>query len=361
MKNYLPFLLIFLLGNSLLQAQSIKKGLLLDLKMNGNGADSSGNGYHATVVNATLDKDRFGNANKAYSFNGTNAYLKVSNFGNTIPTDSITVSFWIKPNVVKGANSFMLMTDNSSNRFAGSVFYDHTGKCSHFWDYGSISKRIFYQTDTLKGDWTHFVLTRNAGTLKMYKNGKLLQSVNNPNNFSKRSGDLWIGGGADGLVHGLMDEFKIYNRVLDSTEMNWLYVGEPQAKDTCYYVDTIHVKVYDTTNVKVYDTVQVYIHVQDTLSFKLNTASSGTPKYIDVQIYPNPASSKITVNIPDFAQLNNYTLKIFDHAAKEVYSSKIIKAPDEIDVSSIGGTGVKYIEIYDSGMSKRSRKTIIIN
>lgn len=359
-KVSLLFAALFL-GIFLIQAQSIKKGLLLDLKMNGNSADSSGNSYHASIVNATLDKDRFGNANMAYSFNGSTAYLKVSNFGNLVPSDSITVSFWIKPKVVKGANSFMLMNDNSSNRFAGSVFYDHTGKCSHFWDYGSISKRIFYQTDTLKGDWTHFILTRDAGTIKMYKNGKLLQTVNNPNNYSKRNGDLWIGGGADGLVDGLMDEFKIYNRVLDSTERNWLFTGEPPAKDTCYFVDTIHVKVYDTTHVNVYDTIQVYVHVQDTLSFKLNTSSSGSPNYISVQIYPNPASTKITVSIPDYTQLNNYTLKIYDNAAKEVYSSKIVKALDEIDVSTLGGTGIYYIEIYDSGMAKRSRKTIIIN
>ena len=37
---------------------------------NGNANDESGNGNNGTVNGATLTTDRFGNANKAYSFDG---------------------------------------------------------------------------------------------------------------------------------------------------------------------------------------------------------------------------------------------------------------------------------------------------
>ena len=47
---------------------------------NGNANDESGNGNHGTVNGATLAADRFGNAGKAYSFDGVddNIYSVVS-------------------------------------------------------------------------------------------------------------------------------------------------------------------------------------------------------------------------------------------------------------------------------------------
>jgi hypothetical protein len=45
---------------------------------NGNANDESGNGNHGTVNGATLAADRFGNAGKAYSFDGDD-YINISN------------------------------------------------------------------------------------------------------------------------------------------------------------------------------------------------------------------------------------------------------------------------------------------
>ena len=38
---------------------------------NGNANDESGNGNNGTIFRATLTTDRFGNANRAYSFDGS--------------------------------------------------------------------------------------------------------------------------------------------------------------------------------------------------------------------------------------------------------------------------------------------------
>jgi hypothetical protein len=43
---------------------------------NGNANDESGNGNNGTVSGATLTSDRFGNSNKAYSFNGLNDFIQ---------------------------------------------------------------------------------------------------------------------------------------------------------------------------------------------------------------------------------------------------------------------------------------------
>ena len=44
--------------------------LVLYLPFTGNYADSSGSGYTVTNTGATLARDRFGNENSAYYFNG---------------------------------------------------------------------------------------------------------------------------------------------------------------------------------------------------------------------------------------------------------------------------------------------------
>lgn len=70
--------------------------------MNGNPNDSIGS-IDGTIDNATLTTDRFGNSNKAYDFNGTDAYigmgdddiLSMVKSSGTADT-SFSISFWIK-------------------------------------------------------------------------------------------------------------------------------------------------------------------------------------------------------------------------------------------------------------------------
>jgi hypothetical protein len=58
----------------------LSDGLVAYYPFNGNANDESGNGHNGIVngTGATLTNDRFGNANKAYSFNGTGSYIRVN-------------------------------------------------------------------------------------------------------------------------------------------------------------------------------------------------------------------------------------------------------------------------------------------
>ena len=59
-------------------------GLVGYWPFNGNANDETGNGNNGTVNGATLIKDRFGNDNSAYEFDGINNSITVTNefFGN---------------------------------------------------------------------------------------------------------------------------------------------------------------------------------------------------------------------------------------------------------------------------------------
>ena len=72
-KSFTLFILLSALfsGWSGVIAQiNLDSGLVAHYPFNGNANDESGNANHGTVNGATLTTDRFGNANKAYSFDG---------------------------------------------------------------------------------------------------------------------------------------------------------------------------------------------------------------------------------------------------------------------------------------------------
>ena len=62
---------------------------------NGNANDESGNGNNGTVNGATLTTDRFGNLNKAYSFDG-NDNIEIDNWNSIQGNSNFSVSCWVK-------------------------------------------------------------------------------------------------------------------------------------------------------------------------------------------------------------------------------------------------------------------------
>ena len=59
----------------------INDGLVAYYPFNGNANDESGNGHNGVVNGAILTSDRFGNANKAYSFAGTDDDIDLAGTG----------------------------------------------------------------------------------------------------------------------------------------------------------------------------------------------------------------------------------------------------------------------------------------
>jgi hypothetical protein len=85
---------------------------------NGNADDETGNGYDGEAFGATLTTDRNGNANRAYSFDGTNDYIALDMFygsdsGAVSETiNEITVCVWVKSSSIK-KDQFIVSFDRS--------------------------------------------------------------------------------------------------------------------------------------------------------------------------------------------------------------------------------------------------------
>jgi len=71
----------------------VSRGLIAFYPFNGNTNDESGNGYQGEAKGVSLTADRFGKANSAYSFDGSDDYIQLPE-GFSDFTSGITMSFW---------------------------------------------------------------------------------------------------------------------------------------------------------------------------------------------------------------------------------------------------------------------------
>ncbi len=179
--------------------------------------DSSGNGNNGTIFGATTVQGKFGDA---LSFNGVYDYVQLSSLIHAPKT----VSFWIKTSDSTDIQS-VVSTDNGAEYIYG-VF---NGKAFYGW-HESAWNEITSSASVATGNWVYVAFVYDSNNnMNIYINGKLDSTF--PTNFGNtengnftRFGDssytLW---GLHQLYKGSLDEVRIYNRTLDSSEILSLY------------------------------------------------------------------------------------------------------------------------------------------
>jgi len=195
-------------------------GLAAYYPFNGSANDESGNGNDGTVEGATLVADRFGNANRAYSFDGLDDYIVVphSQFFNF--TEQISISFW------------------AILQYGPSYYYPyHVIEKPDSWGIGqrqdSVSWGVFSSTGSPKTLWTHdlelnkqyhFIMNYDGSQMAIYINGSLDTSEAFTGSISTTTDDVYIGNTPDGdNFMGLIDDIRIYDRALSAAEIEALY------------------------------------------------------------------------------------------------------------------------------------------
>ncbi len=131
-----------------------------------NANDASGNNNHGTVTEATLTADRFGIANKAYSFDGINDLIRVVDNSSLNFSSSFSTSFWIKINAWRNGTSSGIISKKQGDAYAGYVFYNdglHPNKInfrlSGSTNYGYMPSNTSITTGTWEF-WTIVLLER---------------------------------------------------------------------------------------------------------------------------------------------------------------------------------------------------------
>jgi len=283
----ISLLIIFSFQFLLIQSQD---SLVAYYPFNGNTNDSSGNGFHGEAINATLTKDRFGEANSAYFFNGVDASILLNNNEPIITSPEFTISAWARMKDRGGGSIdqsplFQQRDDNSSSSAKSTLIFfaedqNYTSRLalrSSFSYAGTVvntnaaSPGYYY--------WHHYVVSLGTNdSIYLYVDGEVVAS-----NKFLQTGDFftsvdhvsignhcYAGGGWRGAFLGDIDEVKIFDVALTPQEIEIL-----------------------TTE------------VQD---------DSFTPACA-LKIRPNPVKDRMVISI-DNPKLERCSLRLFDHMGK---------------------------------------------
>lgn len=316
---------------------SLTQGLVGYWPFCGNANDDSGHGNNGTVNGATLTTDRFGNANSAFSFNGTSNYINL----NTSLPNTFSISLWINVNQFKSfayADTFIgskiIGTIENTNPYTGfecgldgvQANYGKHG-CS-FWVQNNTNPNVASSNLVKLNNWKHLICTYNGTTLKYYDNGQLVGSVNGVYNNNQKKltlgARLVYNGGPYFFFDGKIDDIGIWNRALTETEITNLYNA-----NQCF------------TNITVTDTLIINV---GQLSYTNPVTYANA-----ITIAPNPASTQVNINFSNITDLNGGTIKIINSLGQQVATTRITATGTNttMTLNTWGGHGMYFVQIVN--------------
>lgn len=230
MKKFSIFLITICLGlcvNGIVYAD-LDNGLMAYYPFQGNADDASGNLNHG-IIHGDV---RFvhGLIGQAASFDGRNSYISVPD-NPTLDTgdaQDVTIQVWVKT-IVRYESIIAKYDSNErggvdlSIAIEGFPFFDGHDRT----DFRIVTAPGAYVLD---GQWHQIVGMRNGTVWSIWVDGIMENSVDAGTNSAMDNNDpLVIGNSENGNIlsntwfRGLIDEVRIYNRALTSTEIQELY------------------------------------------------------------------------------------------------------------------------------------------
>ena len=239
-KTLLIAFFLLAANSGICEAQIVSSGMVAYYPFSGNTYDSTSNHYDMTDSGLSYSTDRFGRPSHAGLFNGA-AYAKRPFFN--FP-DSLSVSFWAKTTVTP-QNALVVANGNSGSDGIGvtmcnySVFNTPGNKMVLYM--GNVAYLPNpYNADT---NWAHYVFTYKNGVAKYYVNDSLRSTSSTtalPPSTYFIAGATWNTSTTiyNHYFQGLIDDIRVYNRVLDSVEVDSLYNESICGPVTLQPVDT---------------------------------------------------------------------------------------------------------------------------
>ena len=190
---------------------------LADAMTTDNNLDNTGVGTPAYAA---------GQTGQAFDFDGATGVRLPDDI---INSDSYTVSFWSKPDVVTGYSPTFFAAENA-DRWVSYI----PGGAPHFTTNTILWSRYLVEPEVEQwnqiemtqgataGQWSHVTITYANGTMKYYSNGSLVGSMPRPDMFSADTAKFALGVnfGWDTPFQGQIDEFIVYDYALNSLDIN---------------------------------------------------------------------------------------------------------------------------------------------
>jgi hypothetical protein len=260
--------------------------------------DRSGNARNGTISGATTSD---GKINGALSFNGTIDYINLGSVA-AFNSSAISVSTWIKADDVTNFST-VFGIKNSANTVWRDYIDIRNGKIEVQWGVDAANYRIYSSTNAVltTGAWYHVVATiaGNAGP-RIYVNGNLVPSA-----ISKAAGLPYLATtqvasiGRSGAYNGqyfkgIIDEVRIYGRVLSAAEVLSLYQ------------ENLKINTQPTALTQCAGTTATFsVDITNTAPVVYSWRKNGTP-------LEGTNSATLTINDIDAADAGDYDVEITD-------------------------------------------------
>jgi hypothetical protein len=201
-------------------------GLVAYYPFNGNTNDASGNNNHGSLINnPSFTLDRFGNPEKAIGFDKTALQLVNVPDNPSLRIDTeITLSVFVKRKTLAG-NHHLINKGGEYN--SGSCNYDLSFSDASFVFKYNGNYHVGYVIHDM--NWHHYAITTYHGSpdVKFYIDGVYSPTWINGGTVNLKPtthSDLQIGGTIY-YSDNIMDDVRIYNRILSPIEITSLYTN----------------------------------------------------------------------------------------------------------------------------------------
>jgi hypothetical protein len=219
-------------------------GLVAHYPFSNSAEDESGFDRDGTVFGAMLEEDRFGLANRAYSFDGASSFIStpatVSQYGS-----AATFAAWVKVPMTgpylgavvsqpKDASTtgLRLAMQNGQPEASISNPYFYPG----YW-WGAPNYSVTSSTSISGGPWRHIVVVSEGWATRLYIDGQEVAATYTWTGGQSSSQTILIGKEfenpmmpwASNFFQGQIDEVRVYDRALSGAEVGDLFANESAA------------------------------------------------------------------------------------------------------------------------------------
>lgn len=226
-------------------------GLIAYYSFDGSLENNTGNTSNTAIGNGKIEY-RCGVKGDALLFDGLSTFLTVpgtNNVNDEFDTEDVTVSFYFKSIGVNGTPYLVSKRDPDCTiqEHLFSIRYAPASRSVNAIMIENLSRGVsLLHPLTNQSCWQLVTLVRDASRVKLYINGKFARDLGTQGRINlDNPGKLMIGGGDcrmpnEPLFHGLMDEFRVYNRALNDDEVAGLYFAPDMiaTKDTVIFLGT---------------------------------------------------------------------------------------------------------------------------
>ena len=203
---------------------STTENLVAYYPFTGNADDGSGNNLHGTVNGPVLTADRFNNENSAYSFDGVDDVIEVSDNSLLDITEQISLAAWIYPTsqktqmiIRKGATVTPSPPYGLALSGTGNIVFDLSPN-------GQLTQLV--KTGYSLNEWSFIVGTYDGTMMRLYVNGNLEETLSVSGSLNENNNVLLLGTRlrlTSDTFEGILDDIRIYNKALSEGEIKELY------------------------------------------------------------------------------------------------------------------------------------------